>query len=49
MEAGVIKDVEAGVIKDNDCAFGQFRQEYFLEPFIEHGAVAHAGEPERRE
>jgi len=41
--------VEPGVIEDNDCAFWQFRQEYFFEPFIEYGAVAHAGEPERGE
>ena len=41
--------MKACVIENDDCAFGQFRQEYFLEPFVEYGAVAHAGEPERSE
>ena len=41
--------MEPGIIEDDDCALRQFRQEDFLEPFVEHGAVAHAGEPERSE
>ena len=41
--------VETGVVEYDHRAFWKFWQQDFLEPFVEYGSVAHAGEPQWRE